>query len=207
MRKQFNHVFIGSNGTGKTTLMIQIAIDYLTNNPNKRILIIVKDDDEEKFWNIKEISKEEILSFKGVKKLLIENHKDFDYITDKFKSVKDKAGNRFVNKFNGLMICDDLGAAMNRRPDDILNMFKRRRQINADFIWAFHGLRTDVPPSFYTYVNSIFLFRTSDNHDYTMEQLPHAKQEIFETIYNSVQETTETEPHHCEEIIINPLTI
>ena len=207
MRKQFNNVYIGSNGTGKTTLLIKIAIAYLEANPSKRILIILKDDDEEKFWDIEEIEKEEVLNFEGVKKLIIESHKDFEYITAQFKSRKDKYGNRLINKFNGLFICDDLGAAMNRRPDDILNMFKRRRQINIDFIWAFHGLRTDVPPAFYTYVNTLCLFRTSDNHTHTMAELPADKAPIFEAVYNRVQEKTETEPHYCEEIIINPLTI
>lgn len=207
MRKQFNDVWIGANGSGKTFLEKKVAFEYASENILKRVLFVLPDDGEESLWSLSEIEKEELIYFEGIKKLILEDENDFEYITDTFKPFIDETGEKRYRRFNGLMVCDDLGVMINRRPQEILKLFKRRRQPNIDFLWSFHGLKTDVPPSFYTYVNHIVLFRTSDAHEYTMQQLPEAKRSEFLEVYQRVQKITETEPHYCEEIILNPLTI
>lgn len=207
-RKQFNHVIIGSNGSGKTYLAMKIAAAYAKSYPNKRILFILSDDGEKKLANIKEITKDQLLSFTGIKKIIIDNQKDFEFIANTFKSYFDESkGVRVQREFNGLMVCDDLGGVMNRRPEEILRFFKKRRQPNIDFLFIFHGLRADVPPSFYTYVNHIILFRTSDNHEQTKKELPIHIRDEFERVYQYVQKKTLTHPHFCQEIVVNPLTI
>jgi hypothetical protein len=197
MRKQFNDVWIGSNGTGKTSLMIEACIYYMQYNPRKRWLWVLPDDAEEKLYEVEEIEVQDLETFTGIKKIFIDNEKLFDKFVEVF-SRKDF-------KFHGCLACDDLGVIMRRRPEAILRLFRRRRQPNIEFIWSFHGLRTEVPPSFYTYVNSIILFRTSDNHRSTMDLLPDAKQEVFEEAYTRIQRITEINPHYHEEIVINPL--
>lgn len=206
-RKQFNDVWIGANGSGKTHQMLQAAFLYATSNEFKRVLFVLPDDGEESLWTLSEIEKEELIYFEGVKKIILDDEDDFEYITDTFKPFIDTDGEKKFRRFNGLMLCDDLGTMLNRRPNEILKLFKRRRQPNIDFIWSFHGLRTDVPPSFYTYVNRLILFRTSDSHEYTMNQLPESKRDEFLDVYRRVQKITETDPHYCEELIINPLSI
>lgn len=207
LRKQFLILIIGGNGSGKTYLAIQIAIQYLKSYPNKRVLFILSDDGEKKLWEIEEIGLNELNTFQGVKKIIIDSAKDFEFIADNYKSYRDEQGNRVQREFNGLMVCDDLGGAMNRRPTEIINFFKKRRQPNIDFLFIFHGLRTDVPPAFYSYINKIILFQTSDNHEDTMRHLPIDKRKYFEDKYLEVQQLAKTNPHAKVEIIINPLNI
>jgi hypothetical protein len=196
-RSQFNHVIIGANGTGKTTFSFEVAIEYLNQDHRKRILFIVPDDSEEKLDNIEEISFNQIKNFSGVKKFVAENEKIFDKFLEIF------ADREF--KFNGLIICDDLGVILSRRPNPVLRLLKRRRQSNIDFLWSFHGLRCEVPPSFYTYVNNIYLFSTSDNHEETLKELPHNKKDSFENMYFRVQKEAENKFNYFEELIINPI--
>lgn len=207
-RKQFLHLIIGANGTGKTYSVIKIAIAYLTANPFKRVLFILMDDGDSKLWNIEEIEMDELETFEGVKKIIINGQKDFEHIAATYKSYKDElTGERIQKEFNGLMICDDCGSVMSRRPEDILAFFRKRRQPNIDFLFIFHGLRCEVPPSFYSFVNHIILFQTSDNHEETMKHLRSDKREHFQNEYNIVQREALKNPHYCREIVINPLTI
>lgn len=207
-RRQLLTLIIAANGYGKTYLQVDLAIQYIEACPEKRVLFVLADDGEDKTAGLTEIGRSELLTFTGVKKYIIEDASDFEYLADLFKSYRDdKTGLRVQRKFNGMMCCDDLGGAMNRRPKEILNFFKKRRQPNIDFLFAFHGLKTDVPPSFYTYVTSIILGRTSDNHNYTKDLLAEDKQDEFEQAYRRVQKETLTNPYYKEEIIINPITI
>lgn len=207
-RKQFLDLLIGGNGSGKTTLAIEIAIDYLTQNPFKRVLFVLTDDGESKFWKIEEIGLQELDTFQGVKKIIIDDPKDFEFIANNYRSYRDEqTGVRVQKEYNGLIICDDCGGLMSRRPNEILNWFKKRRQPNIDFLFLFHGLRTDVPPAFYSYINRIILFQTSDNHEETMKHLRSDKREYFEQKYLEVQRLAKDNPHAKVEIIINPLSI
>lgn len=184
-----------------------MAIKYMESNPLKRVLFAIPDDAEEKLWNIQEIDKEEILYFEGAKKIIIDEEADFDYMAKLFLPEVSETGERIINRFNGLICCDDMGTNISRRPVNILKLFKRRRQPNIDFTWSFHGLKTDVPPAFWTYVNNLILFRTSDPHEYTMECLPENKRDEFLEMYRRVQKISETKPHYCEQLIINSLII
>lgn len=196
-RSQFNHILFASNGQGKTTFEIEIAINYLKNDLRKRVLFLLPDDGEEKLYQVKEIEINELQSFKGVAKLFVDSQKIFDTFLDIYSDEN--------NKFNGLCICDDLGGVIGKRPEALYRLFRRRRQCNIDFLWSFHGLHCDAPKGFYTYLNNIYLFRTSDNHEQTQKNLPIQKQAEFFDAYFRVQEKSEEQFNYKEEIIINPL--
>jgi hypothetical protein len=193
MRKQFNHIIIGGNGSGKTTFFIKIAIKYFELNPKKRILFLMPDDSEKKLEKIKEINFEQITKFSGISKMIVDNDKIFSKILDIFGSG---------TPFNGLIVCEDPGVYLGRRPENVLKLFKRRRQTNIDFLWSFHGFNTEMPRSFFTYVNSVFLFETSDNHEWTKKLLPIDKQDEFEEKYKKIQEISKTKKYQCLELII-----
>jgi len=150
MRKQFNDIVIGGNGSGKTTFEIKVCLEYIKHSPDKRVLFIIPDDSEEKLDIVPEITVDELKDFKGIVKLIAENDKIFSQILDFFSDKK--------QRFNGLVIADDCGVFIKRRPENVLRLFKRRRQLNNDFLWSFHGFNTEMPRSFFTYVNMIYIF-------------------------------------------------
>lgn len=194
-RKQFNDAVFGGNGSGKTTFMIKVAISYMKKYTKKRVLFIIPDDSESKLDVVPEISVEEIGTFQGIAKLIVEDDSVFEYILNYFGNKK--------NKFNGLMIIDDPGVFLKRRPERVLKLFRRRRQVNIDFLWGFHGLKTEMPPAFFAYLNRIYLLETSDNHKYTMDLLPDAKKTEFEQKYQKVQNlAAQGVKYHMEEIVI-----
>lgn len=203
-RKQFNRVLIGGNGSGKTTLEIEIMIDYAKKNKWKRQLLLVPDDGEDKFDDVEEIeaTAQALRTFTGIKKIIVEDVKIFDLILQVYTD-KSQPG---YSKFNGLLICDDMGVMLSRRPEQVIKLFKRRRQANIDFLWAFHGLSTDVPKSFWGYVSSLILLQTSDNHEDTMKKLALDKQAEFLDIYKRVQVEAKRVPWYCEELILRELT-
>jgi len=197
MRQQKMVLFFGTNGTGKTTKMLSLGLDYLQANykTDKRVLCILPDDGERKYDVIKEIMpvKEDLQNFKGIAKVIAEDRKVFETV---LKSYTDKGQQRF----NGLCIFDDLGVILNRRPEEALNLLRRRRQANMDMFWNFHGLTTDMPRSFFAYATDIVLFKTGDNHEDTMYKLPANKQKEFEDMFFRIEEKTKENPFYCEQL-------
>lgn len=179
MRKQFNDIVFGGNGSGKTTFEIKVVLKYLENNPRKRVLFIIPDDSEEKLDVVPEITLDDLKTFKGVAKLVAENDKIFSQLLEFFSDKN--------NKFNGLVVADDCGVFLKRRPENVLKLFKRRRQLNIDFLWSFHGFNTEIPRAFFAYVNRLYIFETSDSTKWTRELLPIDKQAEFDFKYNEVQ--------------------
>lgn len=203
MRKQFNTVMFGGNGCGKTTFLLEIIDNYLTQNTFKRVLLICPDDSEEKLDFIEEIEEGELPYFSGIKKICTRDVKIFDRINKLFLP-ENKAERDTKPKFNGLLIIDDAGVILNRRDECVLDLFRRRRQANADIITIFHGLRNEVPPSFFAYTSNLIIFQTADNPKKTLELLPPAKQAEFLTIYNRVQKNALKNPYYKEELILRP---
>lgn len=197
MRQQRNIVLFGTNGTGKTTVMLNTAIEYLERNyrTGKRVLCCLPDDGERKYDVIKEITLEEhsLNNFSGIKKVFIEDKSDFEMIYKTY-TAKTSAG------FNGLCVFDDLGVLLNRRPEEVLKMLRRRRQMNMDMLWNFHGLTTDMPRSFWSFLTDIILFKTGDEHTDTMEKLPFDVRGDFEKMYFRVEKEAKTNPYYFERL-------
>lgn len=197
MRQQRNIVLFGTNGTGKTTVMLNTAIEYLQRNykSGKRVLCCLPDDGERKYDSIKEITLEEhsLNNFTGIKKVFIEDKSDFEMIYKTY-TAKTSLG------FNGLCVFDDLGVLLNRRPEEVLKMLRRRRQMNMDMLWNFHGLTTDMPRSFWGFLTDIVLFKTGDEHTDTMEKLPFDNRKDFEQMYFRVEKEAKINPYYYERL-------
>jgi hypothetical protein len=206
-RKQFCHLLVGGNGSGKTYTAIEIAIEYMRNNPKKRVLFILCDDNDKKLRNVPRIGFKNLRTFKGVAKIIIDTEKDFDKIREAYRADFSEDGTESCFPLNGLIVCDDLGSAMPRRPEKVAMFIKKRRQINADFLWLFHGWRNDVPPLFFTYINHIIIFQTSDTYDEFVKKIRKDKVQEFIQLYDYVQKEAKKDPHVRAELVVNPLEI
>lgn len=186
MRKQFNEIFVGTNGTGKTTIMLEGVLAY-TNAPaniNKNILFLMPDFCESKYDDIPEIKINDLGGDFGIGKIMCftavgKNKSIYAELYERY-ALKDK-------RFNGLIVSDDMGASFKRRPEDIITLASRKRQLNIDFFWNFHGLTTDVPKSFWRSVSGITLFRTADDYRDTMDKISGDIQNEFRNSYFKVQ--------------------
>lgn len=183
IRKQINALLVAGNGEGKTIWILEFILIYNEAHPEKRILIGLPDDSESKFLKIPEIELEDLPYFTGIKKIIINGDEFYREFQDYFSNKE--------NNFDGLFINDDPGAFMGRRPTNILAMFSRRRQLNVDFIWTFHGWNTTIPRGFFTFITSIIMGKTSDNPEYTLKLLPEDKQQQFMKNYNEINELYE----------------
>lgn len=197
VRQQEMIILFGTNGTGKTTVMLNAAVDYLIQNADygKRVLCCIPDDSERKFDSIEEImpDTESLHNFYGIKKLICEDLKVF---TDLYQAYTTKG----AAPYNGLMVFDDIGTILNRRPEQVLKFFKRRRQMNVDLFFNFHSLTTDMPRAFIGYATRIILFKTNDDHKDTMLKLPAGKRQEFEDMFFRVEEISKTNKFYYEEL-------
>lgn len=196
-RKQINELFFGTNGTGKTTNMISLAVSYAELNPKKNVLFLMPDDSEKKYDEVPIISEKELLTDFGIAKIIcgMPESKSQKSIYTKIYEMHNKAD----VKFNGLLVNDDMGSLLNRRPNDVLTLLSRRRQLNIDMFWNFHGLTTDVPKSFWRYVTGITLHKTTDDYKDTLEKIGNKKDE-FLSAYNEVQEVSKQNPYFNKHI-------
>lgn len=197
-RKQFNDIVIGTNGTGKTSYIIEIVIRLLEYFPDKRCLFVVPDDMEEKLMEIEEIEVDQLTTFTGIKKIVVTDVDFFDVLYTEYVEKQ--------KRFNGIIVWDDMGVILNRRQENLGKLFKRRRQINLDQIWSFHDLHADVPKQFFGFVNRIHLFRTTAEHESFAKNINAAKRKEFEQMYFRVQAKSEKEPQYMEEFLLNRIS-
>ncbi len=190
--KQFNMVMFGTNGTGKTTEFIDIMSNYIIEKEKlgmkKNLLLCVPDDTEKKYDWLPEIEMQDIHGDFGLAKIIC--NVNLDKSDKKSRTVYQTIYENYAAKrrqFNGIVCNDDMGVLMSRRPNDILAMNGRRRQMNLDLLWCFHGLTTDCPPSFIKTVTEIVLFKTTDDHKDTMNKISSDKRQSFEDTYFKVQ--------------------
>lgn len=188
--KQFNTLLFGTNGTGKTTVMLDLFYEYMLAKESlgvvKNGLFLMPDDAESKYDDIPEINVNDLGGNFGIAKIICDvNATSSD---KKAKSIYTEIYERYAckkRKFDGLIVNDDMAMLMNRRPNDIITMCSRRRQMNLDLLWNFHGLTTDCPKAFWRYVTSIILFKTADDYTDTYEKI--SKPAEFEKLYFEVQ--------------------
>lgn len=192
LRKQFNELFFGTNGSGKTRAMLEIALEYFEQpvNEAKNFLCIMPDFSESKYDHLPEITVNDLGGYFGAAKIMAMPIGKSD---KKSKSIYTEIYERYAVKqrrFNGLIINDDMSVMFGRRPEDILTMCTRKRQMNIDLMWNFHGLTTDCPPSFFKSVSGITLHKTEDDYEDTMKKISSNKRKMFEESYFQVQAIT-----------------
>lgn len=192
LRKQFNELYFGTNGTGKTTNMLTNALKYMRApvNANKNMLCVMPDFSESKYDNIPEIQINDLGGNFGIAKIMANEIAKGD---KKSKSIYTEIYERYAVKgirFDGLIINDDMGGMFGRRPEDINRMLSRKRQMNMDLMWNFHGLTTDCPRNFFKSVSGITLHKTEDDYEDTMNKIANNKRSMFEEAYFQVQAVT-----------------
>jgi len=210
-RKQFNKMWFGAQGAGKTGDLILLNLKYVEFNPHKRSLFILPDDNEAKFDPVPEIEVWEIPTFTGIKKLFagkktlewIRNY----FIPDPFKLSKEQREYLKKNprRFDGIINLDDPGTYIGSRPEDLYELFSRRRQLNADFVSTFPGVRKKAPPGYYGYATHIRLYETTDSIKYLLEEIAEDKREELLEMYRRVQAQAKIDQYHWEELIIREI--
>lgn len=192
MAKQINSLWFGTNGTGKTTDMLDVANRFMDDKESlgliKNQLVLIPDDSEKKYDNIPEGQISDLHGDFGIMKIIC--NVNLDKTDKKTKTVYETIYENYAlrkRQMNCLIINDDMGGLMSRRPNDILLMLSRRRQMNIDCFWNFHGLTTDCPKQFFKTVTSLNLFMTTDDHRDTMDKIGRDKHQMFLDAYNEVQ--------------------
>lgn len=178
MRTPTFTILLGTNGTGKTTLL-RLLIGK-NEALNRRVLIVTPDDIE--WQGVEEISKpSEIYNFEGVRKIL--------FMPGTLQAIYD-------NYFNGLLVLDDYKAFGIKSNDDITTMRQiaiRRRQRMLDIAVAAHGFTEVVPFFLYTFSTHVVLFRTLDNIKRVSAVLKDFDK--MKNLQMQVNKQAETEPH------------
>lgn len=174
-------VILGTNGTGKTTLVKKLVVNELKKE-NSHVLIVVPDDME--WTNIPQVHPkylQRIATYKGARKIIYQPGL-IDIIREHFK--------------NGMVVFDDCRAYFdNSLERDLHSLLIRRRQQMIDIIAVGHGF-TEVPPKFFTFATHYALFKTIDNIDRRKNVMSDF--DNLKACRNRVNEIAKTKPHHFE---------
>ena len=181
-RKPFMTMVLGTNGTGKSTIMRSIL-----DKCNAKKALIVTNHIEE--WrDVPEVSlcsREDFL-FEGIRK------------TRCYQPTKEDIGTlaklRYFRK--GIIVFDDARLYMKDAKTDNLieDLMISYRQQELDIFVVAHGF-TKVRPVFYSYVSNIILFRTLDSVAYRKMELGENYQKIVDA-QAEVNQKAINDPHY-----------
>lgn len=181
-RKPLLTMVLGTNGTGKSTLMREI----LEKCNEKKALIVTNHAEEWRDIAEVDLSKKEDFIFTGIRK------------TKCYQQTKDDKGTlaklRYFRK--GLIVFDDARLYMKDAKTDNLieDLLISYRQQELDIFVVAHGF-TKVRPVFYSYVSNIILFRTLDSVQYRKMELG-ANYQLITDAQLEVNKKSETNPHY-----------
>jgi energy-coupling factor transporter ATP-binding protein EcfA2 len=182
------NVFVGFNGTGKSTL-IQKFIDIEVEKRKGRVLIVVPDPIEWRHYP--EVNLADPACFRKMsspQKIIFEPGV-LEIIAGQYDGFRD-----------GLLVFDDCRAYTKPNIQEALRtLIIRRRQRSHDIIAAGHGI-TEIPPVFITYANRYTIFYTQDNPDRRKEELGIAFEQ-FKQAAQDVNAKFNDDPHYFK--IIN----
>ena len=174
-------IIIGTNGTGKTTVLQKI----LTSTPDKS-LVITPDDAEWRSYDEVELTTADDFLYKGIRRHIFNPTKKTGTLSRLYLFKK------------GELVFDDCRAYLKSTTDeDIRKVLIRRRQRMVDVFAVGHGFN-EVPPVFFTFATEIILFRTVDNIDRRKDCLKDF--DIMKQAVNRVNQKAETDPHYYEVI-------
>ncbi len=183
-RKPFMTMVLGTNGTGKSTIMRNI----LDGCNEKKALIVTNHIEEWRDVPEVTLKQREDFTFSGIRK------------TRCFPQTKDDIGTlarlRYFRK--GVIVFDDARLYMKDAKTDNLieDLMISYRQQELDIFVVAHGF-TKVRPVFYSYVSNIILFRTLDSVAYRKMELGENYQRIVET-QTRVNQMALKDPHYYE---------
>jgi len=184
-RQPIYPIILGTNGTGKTTLLKKLILNEMRKKDN-HILILTPDDAE--FIEVPEVHPgfpERIERYTGARKLITTRGEAagiLNIVRDHFRK--------------GVLIFDDCRAYFDPSTLSILEtIMVRRRQMMIDVIAVAHG-PSKVPPAFFSYMTHIILFKTNDPMRTRKDRLDDISR--WETIQQRVNEKAITDPHYYE---------
>jgi molybdopterin-guanine dinucleotide biosynthesis protein len=157
MRQPIFIIIVGTNGTGKTTLLHKMI-----KKTGRRSLIV--DPDGYEWRNLPTVEISEILEVnKRLKK-----GKAVKIVGPEAEDIK------LLDKYTkGNLVLDDCRYYTDSRLDkDMRKLFIRRRQKEIDIFAVSHSL-VDVPPGFFTYATHVIMFKTADNPDRVKKNIPN----------------------------------
>ena len=136
-------IVIGTNGTGKTTLLRNI----LKGLNRKRTLIV--DPDGYEWRDVKEIDYSDIPNMpEGSGKVIAPDENEIEDL---------------IHFQNGNLVLDDCRYYAGKRLQTaIRKVLIRRRQNSVDIFAVAHGT-SEIPPDFYTFATHLILFKTNDS--------------------------------------------
>lgn len=136
-------IMVGTNGTGKTTMLRQIL-----HNSGQRALIVTPDDVEWQQYPETPLLATDDFVFDGIRRHIFNPRHTLDAITHFRK---------------GIIVFDDCRSYLGDQTDErIRDLFIRKRQRELDIFAVAHGF-TQVPPVFFTFATDYFVFHTLDN--------------------------------------------
>ena len=177
-------VIIGTNGTGKTTLLHRIV-----HNAAQKTLIITPHDNE---WNeidpngnplypTNDLRHSSDYNFTGIQR----------HVYDPDRTLK-----LIKNFTRGLIVFDDCRVYLDARTDkEGHRILISSRQNMIDEIFVAHGF-TEVPPKVFTFATEYFLFRTEDN--ISRRKFYVKNYDLIEKMQNKVNAASVYNPHHYE---------
>ncbi len=178
-------VIVGTNGTGKTTLLKQIVLNELKKT-DSHVLIITPDDAE--WLNIPEVHPqfpERMQAYVGARKIIV--------AASEAETVLTNIRQHFTR---GLLVFDDCRAYFKPSTSAILEtIFVRRRQMMLDICAVGHGF-SKIPPAFFAYTSHIALFKTTDPVTTRKDRFDDIKR--WEVIQRRINTEAATNPHYHE---------
>lgn len=178
-------IFIGKNGTGKTTL----AKKLISQIKNRRVLILQMAPLEKAWDEVPTIdlrNTEDIETFKGMRQIYYD-----DYERDTWELI-------FKNYHNGVLIMDDcrnyIDSQINIEPY-LKKLFTNRRQKMMDMIAIVHAF-DEIPPRFYPFYTTMYIFKSSVDPYQFRRNIPNF--ERVHKVWTRVNNISKQNPYYCE---------
>jgi ABC-type Mn2+/Zn2+ transport system ATPase subunit len=183
VRQSLFFIIIGTNGTGKTTLLNN------TLNKSNRNNILVIDPDGYEWRDYKEVDINFLENLKqGTNKVLAPTKDDIELL---------------INFRNGILVLDDCRYYANKRlENEIRKILIRRRQNALDIFAVAHSL-SEVPNDFYTFATHIIIFKTNDSVVRLRQSVDRDKLENLKNVIDRVNQHKDR--HYFEIVSLNRL--
>jgi ABC-type Mn2+/Zn2+ transport system ATPase subunit len=174
-------IILGTNGTGKTTLLENVLL-----NSDQKSLVVTPNDIEWQNYEAVDLNTASDFNYTGIRRHIFNPDKKNGTLT------------RLEYFKRGVLVFDDCRAYLGAQTDErIRQLIICRRHRMIDVFAVGHGF-TEVPPVFFTFATDIILFRTTDNIIRRKNFLKDF--ELMERAQHRVNQKTKTETHYCEHI-------
>lgn len=179
---------IGTNGTGKSTWMKNIIDRYKRN-----VLILMDDDSEEMFDVYTVLEQQHIGKFKGKAVCYPPSQKKLKI--DFFKEIYNNFGFIKNQQIGGLLVFDDAMTMLSTRDEEVMQIFKKRRQRKLDIILNCHGF-SEYPVSLVKNTTHVLIKKTLDSTKQFSQRLnTETANELIKAV-NHVNKMAESNPFY-----------